>query len=212
MYTPSLFVEDRLEVLHSFIREHSFAIVVTCGPDGPEATHVPVVLHPDIGPKGTLRCHFARPNKHWQAIASSPGVLVIFSGPHHYITPSWYPSKQEHGKVVPTWNYVTVHARGRAKIFEEQQQLIEHVRALTEHNERWFERQWSVEDAPKDYVEAMSKGIVGIEISIDSIEGKCKLSQNRPKADQAGVIAGLRELNTPESLQMAELVGGRGLT
>lgn len=211
MYTPSLFVENRLDVLHSFIREHSFGIVVTCGTDGPEATHVPVVLHTDIGSKGTLRCHFARPNKHWRAMASSQGVLVIFNGPHHYITPSWYPSKAEHGKVVPTWNYVTVHVRGQAKIFDEQQQLIEHVRALTEHHERLFDTPWSVDDAPRDYLEGMSKGIVGIEISIDSIEGKSKLSQNRPKADQGGVIAGLRELSTAESLEMAELVARGGL-
>lgn len=213
MYIPSLFVEERLEVLHSFIRDNSFAIVVTCGPDGPEATHVPVVLHPEIGAKGTLRCHFARPNQHWKAMASSE-VLVIFNGPHHYITPSWYPSKQEQGpaqgRVVPTWNYVTVHVRGKAEILEGPQ-LLEHLRTLTDQNERLFDERWSVDDTPEGYVEALSKGIVGIEIAIRSIEGKCKLSQNRPKQDQAGVVRGLTEMGTAESLKMAELVARGGL-
>ncbi len=213
MYIPSLFVEERLEILHSFIQDNPFAVVVTCGPDGPEATHVPVVLHPDIGPKGTLRCHFARPNHHWQAMASSQ-VLVIFNGPHHYITPSWYPSKQEQGpaqgRVVPTWNYVTVHVRGQAEIVEGPQ-LLEHLRTLTDQQERVFDERWSIHDTPQGYVEAMSKGIVGIEIAIHSIEGKCKLSQNRPKQDQAGVVEGLKTVGTPASLEMAELVARGGL-
>jgi transcriptional regulator len=213
MYIPSLFVEERLDILQSFIRDHPFAIVVTCSPDGPEATHVPMVLHPEIGPKGTLRCHFARPNQHWQAIASSQ-ILVIFHGPHHYITPSWYPSKQEqgpgHGRVVPTWNYVTVHVRGQAAIFDGTQ-LVEHLRTLTDQNERVFDRRWSIDDTPEGYVEALSKGIVGIEIAIHSIEGKCKLSQNRPKQDQAGVVEGLKGMGTPASLEMAELVARGGL-
>jgi transcriptional regulator len=212
MYNPSLFAEDRIDVLHSFIRQHPLAVIVTCGSEGPEATHVPVVLHAEIGPKGLLRCHFARANNHWKGVESSSGVLAIFQGPQHYITPSWYPSKQEHGKVVPTWNYVVVHVRGRARIFEAQSEILQHLHALTDQNERAFEKPWSVTDAPKTYLEGLSRQIVGVEISIETIEGKCKLSQNRSEADREGVVAGLTAMNTPASLEMAQLVTRRGMT
>jgi transcriptional regulator len=211
MYNPSSFAEDRIDVLHSFICQHPLAALVTCSSDGPEATHVPVVLHSDIGPKGVLRCHFARANNHWKTLQSSFAVLAIFHGPEHYITPSWYPSKQEHGKVVPTWNYVVVHVRGRARIFEEQGEMIQHLQALTDQNERAFEKRWSVDDAPKSYLVGLSRQIVGVEISIESIEGKCKLSQNRSESDREGVVAGLKAMNSPASLEMAQLVALGGL-
>ncbi len=208
MYTPSQFVEKRVDVLHSFIRQNPLAAIVTSGSQGPEATHVPVVLHPDEGSKGVLRCHFARANPHWKSIESSPSVLAIFLGPEHYITPSWYPSKQEHGKVVPTWNYVAVHVRGHARLFENAE-LIQHLHSLTNQNEHAIENAWSVDDAPQDYIEGLSRAIIGVEIAIDSIEGKCKLSQNRSKADREGVVAGLRALGSPESVKMADLVTER---
>jgi transcriptional regulator len=138
-------------------------------------------------------------------------VLVIFQGTQHYITPSWYPSKQEHGKVVPTWNYLAVHVRGRAKLFEEQALLVEHLHALTAQNEEAFENPWSVGDAPPEYIGALSKAIVGVEISIDSVEGKWKVSQNRPEADRRGVTAGLTSLNSSDGLEMAQLVKERGI-
>jgi transcriptional regulator len=190
MYNPSPFAEERIEVLRDFIGRNPLATIVTSGAEGPEATHVPVILHPEIGSNGVLRCHFARANGHWKAIHGAP-VLAIFQGPEHYISPSWYPSKDEHGKVVPTWNYVAVHVRGRGRIFEDRGELIEHVKALTALNESVFEKPWSVTDAPEDYVAALSKAIVGIEIPIDSIEGKWKMSQNRPEKDRRGVVAGL---------------------
>jgi transcriptional regulator len=208
MYTPPQFVEERIEVLHSFIRQNPLAAIVTCSAQGPEATHVPVVLHAEEGSKGVLRCHFARANPHWKSIESSPSVLAIFLGPEHYISPTWYPSKEEHGKVVPTWNYVAVHVRGNARLFENGE-LIEHIHTLTNQNEQAFERPWSVEDAPAEYIEGLSRAIIGIEITIDSIEGKCKLSQNRSRADREGAIAGLRALGSPESVKMAELVAER---
>lgn len=211
MYNPSSFVEDRAEILHSFIRQHPLAVIVTCSSEGPEATHVPVVLHAGIGPKGVLRCHFARANDQWKTVQSSSPVLAIFPGPQHYISPSWYPAKQEHGKVVPTWNYVAVHVRGRAKLLEERNQLIEHLHALTDQNERGFEKPWSVDDAPKAYIEALSEAIVGVEIAIETMEGKCKLSQNRPESDRLGVVAGLRAINSPASLEMAQLITRGGL-
>jgi transcriptional regulator len=204
MYTPPQFVEERTEVLHSFIRQNPLAAIITCGPQGPEATHVPVVLHAGEGSNGVLRCHFARANPHWKSMESS-SVLAIFQGPDHYITPSWYPSKQEHGKVVPTWNYVAVHIRGHARLFENRD-LIEHIHTLTNQNEQAFEKRWSVDDAPEGYIEGLSRAIIGIEIAIESIEGKCKLSQNRSKSDREGVINGLRTTGSPESLKMAELV------
>ena len=211
MYNPSPFPEERIEVLHAFVREHPLATIVSCGEDGLEATHVPVVLRPDIGQRGVLRCHFARANPQWKTIQSSPTILAIFQGPHHYITPSWYPSKREHGKAVPTWNYAVVHVRGHAKTFEDRDELIAHVTALTDQSERGSESPWSVSDAPRDYIEAMTKAIVGIEISIETIEGKWKASQNRPVADRQGVVDGLTALGTPESLEMARIVRERGL-
>jgi transcriptional regulator len=209
MYNPSTFAEDRSEILHEFIRQHPFAAVVSCGTDGPEATHVPLVLHADVGARGVLRCHIARANRHWESLRSSPAVLVIVPGPQHYITPAWYPSKREHGKVVPTWNYVAVHIRGRATLFEDQQNLLNHLRALTEQRERALGSGWSIDDAPDGFIEATSKAIVGIEIAIESIEGKWKASQNRPEADRQGVIEGLEKIDSSESCEMARIVEER---
>jgi transcriptional regulator len=206
MYNPAPFAEERVEVLHDLIGRHPLATLISCGVDGPEATHVPMVLHSGIRPHGELRCHLARGNPHWRTLERAGPVLVIFQGPQQYISPSWYPSKQEHGKVVPTWNYVTVHVHGRAKLFEEQARLLEHLQALTAQNEAAFENPWSVSDAPAEYVGALSKGIVGIEISIESMQGKWKVSQNRPEADRLGVMTGLRLMNSAAGLEMADLV------
>lgn len=206
MYTPTLFAETRLDVLHEFMRQHPLAVLVTNGPDGLEATHVPMVLHPESGSRGVLRCHVARANPQWKSIGPQTPVLVIFSGPEHYITPSWYPTKKEHGRVVPTWNYVAVHASGHAKPFEEEKTLLEHLNTLTRQSEARAETPWAVSDAPEEFVKGMAKAIVGIEITIDRLEGKWKASQNRPRADRQGIIAGLEELHTPQSLEMAEIV------
>ncbi|HEX7363207.1 MAG TPA: FMN-binding negative transcriptional regulator [Bryobacteraceae bacterium] len=206
MYTPAHFAETRLDVLHQFIRQHPLAALVTSGPDGLEATHVPMVLHPEIGPRGVLRCHVARANPQWKSIGPQRPALVIFSGPEHYITPSWYAAKKEHGRVVPTWNYAAVHVSGQAKLFEEENALLEHLNALTKQSEAPFENPWAVSDAPPEYVQAMAKAIVGIEMTIERLEGKWKASQNRPRADRPGIIAGLEELHTPQSLEMAEMV------
>ncbi|MGH9619522.1 MAG: FMN-binding negative transcriptional regulator, partial [Bryobacteraceae bacterium] len=196
MYTPAHFAETRLDVLHQFIRQHPLAALVTSGPDGLEATHVPMVLHPEIEPQGVLRCHVARANPQWKSIGLQSPVLVIFSGPEHYITPSWYAAKKEHGRVVPTWNYAAVHVSGRAKLFDEENALLEHLNALTKQSEAPFEKPWAVSDAPAEYVQAMAKAIVGIEMTIERLEGKWKASQNRPRADRPGIIAGLEELHT----------------
>jgi transcriptional regulator len=209
MYNPAHFAEDRVEVLFEFIAQHPLATLVTCGADGPEATHVPVVPHPESGPHGTLRCHLARANPHADLLDGA-NVLAIFQGESQYITPSWYPSKREHGKVVPTWNYLVAHVRGRARIFEDSARIVEHVKALTESQERIFEMPWSVDDAPRDYIDGLSKAIVGVEIMIDSLQGKWKVSQNRPDADRAGVVEGLKGIGTEPAAEMARFVSHRG--
>lgn len=209
MYNPAHFAETRPDVLHEFVRQHPLAALVTSGPNGLEATHVPMVLHAEIGAQGTLRCHLARANPQWKSIDPSTPVLVIFSGPQHYITPSWYAAKKEHGRVVPTWNYVAVHASGHACLFDDEATLLEHVTALTRQQEASFEKPWAVSDAPEEYVKAMAKAIIGIEISIDRFEGKWKANQNRSLADREGVIAGLESLGTPQSREMAEVMRGR---
>lgn len=209
MYTPHVFAEDRIDELQAFMREHPLAAIVTGGPNGPEATHVPVVLHPELGTNGVLRCHVARASGQWKTLQSGCSVLAIFQGPEHYISPSWYPSKQEHGRVVPTWNYVAVHVRGRARAYEDTGWLLEHLRALTDQNESVFEQPWSVDDAPAEYIASLANTIVGIEIAIEAIEGKWKVSQNRPGSDREGVVAGLRDIGSPKSVEMAKLVGER---
>jgi transcriptional regulator len=157
-------------------------------------------------PQGVLRCHLARANPQWRTLASSSSVLAIFNGAEHYITPSWYAAKQEHGKVVPTWNYVAVHVWGRVRLFEEQERLVEHLKELTKQNESSFATPWSVEDAPRDFVAAMTKAIIGIEIAIERIEGKWKASQNRSAADRQGVVEGLEGIGSGQSLEMAQVV------
>jgi transcriptional regulator len=211
VYTPALFVENRVEVLDKFIQEHPFGILVSNGTEAaPHATHVPMYLVRENGATAVLRCHLARGNPHWRTLEYSPFVLAIFNGADHYVTPSWYPSKEEHGRVVPTWNYVAVHAAGRARIFEGTE-LVEHVAELTRRQETRFENPWSIEDAPTEYVNALAKAIVGVEISIERLEGKWKLSQNRPEADQAGVIKGLEKIASAASLEMAELMKAAAL-
>lgn len=205
MYNPAHFVEDRPDVLRAFIQEHPFAILTTSAPEGPEATHVPVVLHPDIGANGVLRCHLARANHHWKTLVSSAPILAIFTGPQHYVSPKWYPSTAEHGKVVPTWNYVTVHARGTGRVLSDDE-LIAHLKSVTNRHEEPFDEPWTVESAPAEFIAGLRKAIVGVEVQLTQLQGKWKVSQNRPEPDRTGVIQGLRELNSPASLEMSEVV------
>ncbi|HVV95189.1 MAG TPA: FMN-binding negative transcriptional regulator [Hyphomicrobiales bacterium] len=191
MYIPADFREERLPVLHDFIAANGFAPVVTQGAEGLEASHLPWLIDRAAGPFGTLRAHLARANRHWRRIADGADALVIFGGPNAYVSPSWYPSKAEHGRVVPTWNYIVVHVRGRARIVEDRAWLRDFLPALTARHEAGRPAPWAVSDAPADYVEDMMGAIVGIEVPITAIEGKWKLSQNRPVADRRGTAAGL---------------------
>ena len=192
MYIPAHFNEDRIDVLHGFIQASGLATVVSMTTDGMIASHAPLMLDPDPAPYGTLIGHLAKANPH--ARVADPGVqtLVIFQGPDGYITPSYYAAKREHGKVVPTWNYSAVHAYGTLEMFDDPARLLEVVTRLTVRNETPREKPWAVSDAPDDFVQGMLRGIVGISLSIARLEGKVKMSQNRPAADVSGVIEGLR--------------------
>jgi len=194
MYTPSHFREDRLPVLHEAIRQRGFATLITLGPRGIEATHLPLWLDSERGPFGTLYGHVARANPQWKdSLDGEREALAIFLGPDAYITPSWYASKRQHGEVVPTWNYVAVHARGAVRFFDDPERLRKVVEDLTEANEAGRAHPWAVSDAPEAYIRAHLAGIVGFELPIDRIEGSWKMSQNRPAEDRAGVALGLEE-------------------
>jgi transcriptional regulator len=209
MYNPPHFQEERTDVLQQFIREHTLAAVVTMGPEGLIANHVPLILDAEAGALGTLRGHVSRMNPQWRESLPHIAALAIFQGPSAYITPSWYPSKEQTGRVVPTYNYVVVHAHGSLKTYEDPELLLRNVRALTELHEASFAERWSVDDAPADFIREQLKGIVGIEIPISRLEGKWKVSQNRVPADRQGVIDGLRSAGDVKSLAMADQVASR---
>jgi transcriptional regulator len=189
VYVPSLFNEDRIDVLHDAIRGAGLATLVTLTKDGLIASHVPLLLDPEPAPYGTLIGHLARPNP--QAHGAIGEALVIFQGPDAYITPSWYATKRETGKVVPTWNYVAIHAAGPIEFFDDPDRLLDVVTRLTEKHEGTRAAPWAVSDAPADFVQGMLRGIVGFAIPLTRLEGKWKMSQNRPAEDRAGVVAGL---------------------
>jgi transcriptional regulator len=206
MYNPPHFREERTVVLHRLIKENSLATFITLGADGLIANHIPLILDPEPAPLGTLRGHVSRANPQWRDSLPGASALAIFQGPEAYITPSWYPARQETGRVVPTWNYVAVHAHGPFRIFEDSALLERHVRTLTDHKEAAFPCPWSVDDAPVDFFHGQLAGIVGIEISITRLEGKWKVSQNRSITDRAGVVEGLRASENPTDQEMADLV------
>ncbi len=189
MYIPPSFHEDRIDVLHDAIRASGLATLVTLTRDGLVASHVPLLLNPDPAPYGTLIGHLARPNP--QARGAIGEALVVFQGPDAYITPSWYATKRETGKVVPTWNYVAIHAAGPIEFFDDPDRSLDVVTRLTEKQEGGRVAPWAVSDAPADFVQGMLKGIVGFAIPLARLEGKWKMSQNRPAEDRAGVVAGL---------------------
>jgi transcriptional regulator len=192
VYVPAHFNEDRIDVLHDLMRATGLATLVSMTAGGLIASHAPLMLDPDPAPYGTLIGHFAKANPH--ARSSVPGVqtLVIFQGPDGYISPSYYAAKKEHGKVVPTWNYTAVHAYGTLDVFEGSSRLLEVVTRLTNLHETPRSQPWAVSDAPGDFVHGMLSGIVGFSLPIARLEGKIKMSQNRPAADQSGVVEGLR--------------------
>jgi transcriptional regulator len=191
MYNPPDFAQDDLSILHDAIETAGLGILVTMGPEGPEASHVPMLLDRADGARGTLSGHLARANPQGRRFDPKVPALAIFQGPDAYVSPSWYPTKAATGKVVPTWNYVAIHAYGGLETFEDAARLRRLVERLTDRHEAGRPAPWAVSDAPEDYIEAMLKGIVGFRLPIDRLEGKWKLSQNKNPADRAGVAAGL---------------------
>ena len=193
MYMPSAFRQDDLAELHAQLQASPFALLTSAGAAGVQASHLPLLLAPDEGEFGTLYGHFARANPHWRDLQGGAEALAVFSGPDAYISPGWYPAKAEHGKVVPTWNYIAVHARGPVELIEEPERLLQIVSRLSDQHESGRERPWAVSDAPREYIDSMLRAIVGFALPIRRLEGKWKLGQNRSAADQAGVHAALND-------------------
>jgi transcriptional regulator len=208
MYTQKSFEPPDLDTLHRFLGAHPFGMLVAVTDDGLDATHLPLLFDPNPAPYGTLRGHVARANPIWRDCASGAEALVVFQGPDSFISPSWYPSKQETGTVVPTWNYIVVHAHGHVRTIEDRTWLRGHVEALTAHHEANRERPWAVSDAPADYVDKLLGAIVGLEVTVTRLTGKWKLSQNRSERDRTGVVHGLLREGTESATTMASLVRG----
>ncbi len=204
MYQPPHFREDDLGVQHALIRAHPLGLLITTGASGLMANSVPFLLDAAASEKGTLRLHLAKANPQWRDLAGGAELLAVFQGADSYVTPSWYETKRETGKVVPTWNYAVVQVRGAARVIDDADWLLAQITALTAQHETPREKPWSVSDAPDAYVKAQMKGIVGVEIEITAIDGKWKVSQNRPVADREGVAAGLGE--TTGHSEMTDLV------
>jgi len=203
MYQPASFSNDDPSSLQALMRAHPLGTWVTLGDGGITANHVPFLFEPSMGPQGTLLAHVARANPVWQSAGPS---LVVFHGPQAYVSPNWYPSKAAHGKVVPTWNYAVVHVHGRARAVEDRDQLLALVSRLTREHEAGEPAPWQVADAPRDYIDQLLGAIVGIEIEVERIEGKWKMSQNRPADDRAGMAVGLRRAGGDEAAAVAALV------
>jgi transcriptional regulator len=211
MYIPASFCEERLEVMHDLIQTHPLGTLVTCGPSGLQASPVPFLLEAAAGEKGTLQTHMARANPHWKDLVVATECLVIFQGADSYVTPSWYPSKAATHKVVPTWNYVAVHVRGKPVVMDDADWLERQLISLTAKHEGRRPMPWALTDAPEDFIATQKKAIIGIEIAITQIEGKWKMSQNKDAADRRGVIQGMRDADDPHrNLAVADLVEGRG--
>ena len=204
MYTPKPNEETRVEVMQALVQAHPLATWTLFDGDDLLTHHIPFHLDVDRGPFGTLVGHVARANSVWRSRPSDVRSVVSFHGPQAYVTPSWYASKREHGKVVPTWNYAVVHARGVPTFTHDTAWLLAHVSGLTAAHEANESTPWSVSDAPSEFVERQLRAIVGVEIPIEQLSGKWKTSQNRPHADKAGVVAGLGRRGDEASAELVE--------
>jgi transcriptional regulator len=209
MYNPPSFAERDVATMHDFIDAHPFGALVTSSPAGLFATHLPLVLDRGRGAHGALQGHIARANPHHELAQDGAEALVLFTGADSYVTPSFYPSKSAHGKVVPTWNYVAVHAHGTLRFVTEPLALRRHLERLTARHEAERPRPWSIEDTPEGYVDKLLGAIVGVEIEITRLDGKWKMSQNRPAEDIEGVIEGLGASDDARQREVAELVRDR---
>jgi transcriptional regulator len=206
MYQPLPHRQEQLEAQHALIRSHPLGLLISHGAEGLQANSIPFLIDPQASKLGTLQAHMARANGQWRALSAGSEVLVVFQGAEHYITPGWYETKRETGKVVPTWNYVMVQARGRPRVIEDAAWLRAQIEALTKKQESVRPAPWAVGDAPEAFIEMQIKAIVGVEIEIVDIAGKWKASQNRPAADRIGVVAGLEALGDEAAREMASIV------
>lgn len=205
MYLPDQFRVDDLPQMQALMRARPFATLISAGSLGLYASHLPTVLK-DEGPCGVIECHLARANPHCKDLGEAVEALMIFHGAEGYITPNWYPSKAEHGKVVPTWNFAVVHACGRPQVMTDADWLRRHVTELTAQQERGEAKPWAVSDAPESYLNAMLRGIVGFRFAISRLEGKWKMSQNREMQDRGGVMQGLRRRGQGDDAEIADYV------
>jgi transcriptional regulator len=210
MYNPAHFEETRLDVLHTLVRSHPLATLVVMSADGLLANHIPLYLRQE-GTLGTLVGHIARANPLWTQMEASVEALAIFQGPQHYISPGWYATKQEHGKVVPTWNYAVVHGKGPLSFHHEADWIRQLLLDLTTQQESVMPSPWSVDDAPRDYTDALLRALVGIEIPLASLLGKWKVSQNQPAVNQCSVVTALQTQNESDAQAMAQLITERGV-
>ena len=209
MYIPSHFREENPEALQHYIREYGFGMLIIADDEGIEVNHVPFHLSSsDDNSLLHLQCHLARSNSVWKRLEVAEGVrvLAVFKGPDAYVSPSWYPGKAEHGRVVPTWNYLAVHAEGIAKVVHDQNWLKRHLNNLTDQHESGMAEPWSVSDAPEEFTDRLIQAIVGIEIRIEKLSGKLKASQNQPEGNRAGVKAALSKMDNTDSKEMAKLI------
>lgn len=209
MFQPSIFREDRIAVMHDLMRQYPFATLVYSDAGSAKADHIPFVLDAEVGDMGVLKGHLGAGNPLVRRTDSPKHVLVVFQGPQTYVTPSWYASKMEHGKVVPTWNYVVVHARGTLGIRRDTTWLLQHLIDLTVEHERDRPTPWAVSDAPEDFVTRQLRGLVGLEIQITELAGTWKVSQNKNTADRIGVEEGLRRERRRCQSVIADLVKTR---
>jgi transcriptional regulator len=209
MYVPAHFKEDRVAVMHDAIRQYGFGTLVTFSGEEMEASHLPLLLDPEPAPLGTVLGHVARANPQWQRVKPGIEALAIFLGPNTYITPSWYPTKQQNGKVVPTWNYLAIHAYGTLSFYDDPVELRAHVARMTDTHESERAAPWALSDAPESFVQGMLRAIVGFKLRITRLEGKWKMSQNRPAQDVAGVLKGLAGEDGEVHEEVAEIVAER---
>ncbi|MBH2010712.1 MAG: FMN-binding negative transcriptional regulator [Xanthomonadaceae bacterium] len=210
MYIPKPFEESRPEVLHAFIRQHPLATLVINDAEGLAADHIPLLLRAEAGPSGKLLGHVARSNPLWQKAGDGIACLLVFHGIDGYISPNGYASKQETGKVVPTWNYEVVHVHGKVRAIDDPAALIEVLQALTQAHEADQPAPWRIADAPPDYIERLLQAIVGIEVEIERIAGKAKLSQNQPASNQQSLVNALQGRDDRASQEMAQAIQDRG--
>ena len=204
MYVPKQFREERTHVLARAIRRIQLATLITPGADGLQISHLPMVLKGDEAGGWTLEAHVARANPHWRHAGPDAASVAVFQGPQAYVSPSWYASKREHGRVVPTWNYIAVHVSGRLEPVQDEAWLLGHLGDVTDANEAGREHPWAVTDAPGGFVRGLARAIVGLRMAVSGIEGAWKLIQHKPEADRLGAMAGLD--GEPHGAEIAELM------